>query len=375
MNAKDIAGRKFDKSFNGYKPDDVDDFLRDVSSEFSQLQKDNRDLEKKLEVLADKIREYRNDEDALKEALLGAQKQGQAAIAEAKEKAKGLVEDAENKADTILADARAESEKLKKEADENLRNANDEADRVKRESDDKYNKMEAEYKAQVDLNKEILHKTKTEVVRFRQKIMEDFTRATGIIEALPESCESQFVSKTLNDYQKERNVTLKKPAMKPAPIPSAPVPPKPPEKPVITNNLNLGGESVIPVDDDNEHGEEADTLFEEFAAQMIEEKKSTSFEVKLEADKLFTDLTTEINFEPVFEEEAGESAELDATAEIKLPKAAKGASKDDAEAEDEKDEDDSIKGEPENIFFKKGNNASKDREPLEFGGAKGKGKK
>ena len=83
MNAKDIITRKFEKAtFNGYKTDDVDDFLREVSNEYAQLQKDKSELERKLEVLADKIREYRDDEDALKDALLLAQKQGNAIVSE-----------------------------------------------------------------------------------------------------------------------------------------------------------------------------------------------------------------------------------------------------------------------------------------------------
>ena len=45
MNAKDIITRKFEKAtFNGYKTDDVDDFLREVSNEYAQLQKDKSEL-------------------------------------------------------------------------------------------------------------------------------------------------------------------------------------------------------------------------------------------------------------------------------------------------------------------------------------------
>ena len=46
MNAKDILSRRFEKAtFNGYKTDDVDEFLRELSSEFAQLQKDKNELE------------------------------------------------------------------------------------------------------------------------------------------------------------------------------------------------------------------------------------------------------------------------------------------------------------------------------------------
>jgi len=326
MNAKEISSRKFDRGFNGYKPDEVDEFLKEIAAEFSQLQMDNRDLEKKLEVLADKVREYRDDEDAIKEAMLGAQKQGNATIAEAKEKAKKIVEDAQDKADTMLADARSESDRMRNEAEENLKNANDEAKRVENEAAAKLAKMEDEYKNRLDMNKEILTKTKNEVVRFRQKILEDFGRVTGIIEALPESCENEFIAKTLIDYQKEKNVTLKKPTAKSAPEPER-------EAPKLAEE---------PAEDTG------DALYEEFAAQMKEEQESTSFEVKME-ENFLTDLTTEINFVPVFDEE-----EEDDSAEISTEEFPDEATSEEADGEG---------GTP---FYKKGQSEPKERE-LEFG--------
>jgi cell division initiation protein len=326
MNAKEISSRKFDRGFNGYKIDEVDEFLREISIEFSQLQGDNRDLEKKLEVLADKVREYRDDEDAIKEAMLGAQKQGNATIAEAKEKAKKIVEDAQDKADTMLADAREESSKLRKDADDTLKNANDEARRIEEEAAAKLARMEEEYKNKLDMNKEILSKTKNEVVRFRQKVLEDFTRVTTIIEALPESCENEFITKTLSEYQKEKNVTLKKPAVKPAAEQGG-------KKAAIPAPIEVKPEEVsAPVED---------TLYEEFAAQMLEEKKSTSFEME---EGFLADLTTPIDFEHVFDEE-----EAEVIAE-EFPSSAGTGNSNSA-----------------NPFFKKGQGNSEEREALEFG--------
>ncbi|MCL2018440.1 MAG: DivIVA domain-containing protein [Oscillospiraceae bacterium] len=336
MNAKEISSRKFDRGFNGYKPDEVDEFLKEIAAEFSQLQMDNRDLEKKLEVLADKVREYRDDEDAIKEAMLGAQKQGNATIAEAKEKAKKIVEEARDKSDTMLADARSESTKLKEEADENLKNANDEAKRVENEASAKLEKMEEEYKNRLDMNKEVLTKTKNEVVRFRQKILEDFGRVTGIIEALPEACENEFIAKTLIEYQKEKNVTLKKPAVKNNDEPS--------QKASSSNKKSSNGKSS----DDT-----GDALYEEFENQVKDEQQATSFEVSME-EGFLTDLTTEINFEPVFdEEEADDGAETDV---------------EEFSASDDASEKGNESSESANApFFKKSQSAAKEREVLEFG--------
>ncbi len=58
MEAKDIKEKKFAKGLNGYKMEEVDDFLEEMSAEFSNLKKLSEEQEKKMEVLADKIREY-----------------------------------------------------------------------------------------------------------------------------------------------------------------------------------------------------------------------------------------------------------------------------------------------------------------------------
>jgi DivIVA domain-containing protein len=359
MNAKEISSRKFDRGFNGYKPDEVDEFLKEIAAEFTQLQKDNRDLEKKLEVLADKVREYRDDEDALKEALLGAQKQGHAAIAAAKEKAKEIVEEAQKKADTSLEEARAASEKLNNDAEETMRKANEEARKTHEESTVKQAKMEAEYREKLDVNKEILYKTKNEVIRFRQKLLEDFTRVTRIIDALPEVCENEFISKTLTEYSKDRNVTLKKPAIKPAPLP---VPDSDKKKP-DGGKPAPKGEQIAGMEDLNAEAQDSDSLFEEFAAHMVVEKKPTSFEVKLE-EKLLADLTTEINFEPVFDEE--ESGEVEAISPDEFSADGK---------EPEKKETEVGGGESDNPFFKKSAKEPKEQLALEFGNnAKGRKK-
>ena len=86
ISAKDISNRRFEKAAFGYKQEEVDEFLKELVTELTMMQKERNDIESKLQILADKVREYRQDEDALKDALLGAQKQGHRVIAEAQEK-------------------------------------------------------------------------------------------------------------------------------------------------------------------------------------------------------------------------------------------------------------------------------------------------
>lgn len=55
MNAKDIVSKEFETvKRGGYDAAEVDTFLKDVSIEYKKLQNENEELEKKLEVLAER---------------------------------------------------------------------------------------------------------------------------------------------------------------------------------------------------------------------------------------------------------------------------------------------------------------------------------
>lgn len=110
ISASDIRDRKFEKAAFGYKQEDIDDFLAELISEFEQIDAERDDLHSKIQILADKVREYRQDEDALKDALLGAQKQGHQVIAEAQEKADAIIAQAETKAKELIDEATVQHE-------------------------------------------------------------------------------------------------------------------------------------------------------------------------------------------------------------------------------------------------------------------------
>ena len=75
-----IASRRFDKQVGGYKQDEVEMFLQQVAGEYAKLLSEKEDLEEKIEVLAEKVEQYREDEDSLRSALIGAQKLGDSVI-------------------------------------------------------------------------------------------------------------------------------------------------------------------------------------------------------------------------------------------------------------------------------------------------------
>ncbi len=112
LTPKEIAEKTFDKTFGfGYRMDDVNAFLEQAAKSMSELLEINSDLEKKLEVLADKLQEYREDEESLRTAILGSQKLGDSVIRESKTKAEIILRDATIKAEAMTNHAKRQIER------------------------------------------------------------------------------------------------------------------------------------------------------------------------------------------------------------------------------------------------------------------------
>ena len=69
ISAKEIHELRFEKAAFGYKQEDIDEFLTQLEQEVEIAEQEMADSNEKIQVLADKVREYMRDEDALKDAL------------------------------------------------------------------------------------------------------------------------------------------------------------------------------------------------------------------------------------------------------------------------------------------------------------------
>lgn len=200
MDANSIKDRKFTDAVRGYKKEEVDDYLNDLAMEFSQLKNQNSELEKKLGVLADKIREYREDEDALKDALLGAQKQGNAVIASAKEKAAELIQEAQDKCDEMIAAAEMESANMHTEAEQTVADALAEKKRIEEEAAKRAADLHLEMEIQNELDREVLARTKREAEDFRTRLIVEYTNHMEMIKKIPEDCENEYIKENTANH-------------------------------------------------------------------------------------------------------------------------------------------------------------------------------
>ena len=93
LTPQEVSERAFQKaSFGGYNMAQVDEFLDILTGDYSALFNENAVLKNKMKVLVDKVEEYRSTEEAMRKALMAAQRM-----------ADDLVKEAERKKDELLA--------------------------------------------------------------------------------------------------------------------------------------------------------------------------------------------------------------------------------------------------------------------------------
>ncbi len=110
-------------TFNGYKMEDVDEFLFPLTEDYKTLYKENALLKSKMKVLVSKLEEYRSNEASMKDAIVNAQKTCDLMVKEAEAKCTQMLTDAnaaamENakNADALIAAEEARVEEARKTA-------------------------------------------------------------------------------------------------------------------------------------------------------------------------------------------------------------------------------------------------------------------
>lgn len=101
----DIEEYPLPKTLGGYKCEAVDAFLDTVAADYQKLYDENLALTKKLNLLVEKITEYRKDEEYLKSAMLEAQRLVEISTKDAKAKAEEILTEANAKAEEIIQNA------------------------------------------------------------------------------------------------------------------------------------------------------------------------------------------------------------------------------------------------------------------------------
>ena len=111
LTPQEVASHAFAKAtLGGYNMAMVDEFLDELTEDYTTLYNDNAILKNKLKVLSDTIEEYRATDNAMRKTLLAAQQMADSIVNEAEKRKSQLVKDAEADAATRIAELKASVE-------------------------------------------------------------------------------------------------------------------------------------------------------------------------------------------------------------------------------------------------------------------------
>lgn len=112
-----IINKQFAPAGRGvYNSQEVDDFIKAVAESYEQATKENGELIKKISILADKVEEYRRDEEAITASLLTAHRMAETVRRDANESAQSQLTLAEGKSRALIDDATKKAQEITDEA-------------------------------------------------------------------------------------------------------------------------------------------------------------------------------------------------------------------------------------------------------------------
>jgi cell division initiation protein len=123
LTPQEVSTHAFTKAMmGGYNMAAVDEFLDELTDDYTALYKENTTLKAKLKVLVEKVEEYRATEDSMRATLLTAQRMADSIVHEAEAKRDQMLREAESQAQGQITQYRRELE----EAEDRLRQGREE---------------------------------------------------------------------------------------------------------------------------------------------------------------------------------------------------------------------------------------------------------
>ena len=191
-----IRGKTFETVKNGYDPDAVNSFLAEMADSVSELITENADNEEKIIKLVEKINEYRADEDAIRIALVSAQKESARVISEAQAKSEEMIDSAKTEQVRIAEQSASECERIIKEHKDRC------AELIRENTESTQAKVLAIRRAYEE-EKEAYEKLKAEITYFKSDLTELYKKQLLLIMDIPE-----VSSEELAKYEKEEMAKL-----------------------------------------------------------------------------------------------------------------------------------------------------------------------
>ncbi len=197
---------------NAYKATDVDTFMEEVYKSYEQMFRENAELIKKLNLLADKISHYKAEEESIRNAMVEAQKLKESIVSEAERTAtekitsateqaqatkealdkqtSHLITDAQEEAEKIITKANTEAEqvmaKTNAAVERSLTLAKENAAKLMHRAQELYEQQVASIVEETKAEKKKLQEVKAEAVSVRKKLLDTYQMQMELLRMAPD---------------------------------------------------------------------------------------------------------------------------------------------------------------------------------------------
>ena len=113
LTALEIKQQNFEKSLRGYDKAEVEAFLNLMSNEWEHMVAKNKELEKKIDDLEEKLKHYERVEEALHETLQTAKESAEQKLTGARREAQTKIEKAEMEAESLIREATQQRQQVR----------------------------------------------------------------------------------------------------------------------------------------------------------------------------------------------------------------------------------------------------------------------
>ncbi len=110
----ELKKKNFSKAVRGYAQSEVDEYIDFLIDTYTQLYRENAELERKLHLVSAKYNEIASDEESIRSAVLKAQKLSEAMVSNARKKADDIVFTVEERCKEVLEENNRKLEEEKK---------------------------------------------------------------------------------------------------------------------------------------------------------------------------------------------------------------------------------------------------------------------
>lgn len=111
----ELKNKTFGKSIKGYNVSEVDDYISFLIDKYTELYRENIELDRKLRIVVTNLDEIRDEEESIRNTLVSAQKMGEKIIRDANERADIITESIKKRCDAVIDDFKVQIEKEKEE--------------------------------------------------------------------------------------------------------------------------------------------------------------------------------------------------------------------------------------------------------------------